>query len=390
MFTLFVFLAVLGILVISHEFGHFIMARRAGIRVEEFGFGFPPRLFGVRRLVENGRVRWQWVVGRESTQQEDRTLPTLYSFNLIPLGGFVRIKGENSAEIGASDADSFARKSTWIKTKVLLAGVAMNVLVAYILLSVGFMIGQPTVADGTTPLADRHLHIVEVLPGTPAEQAGLLPGDVVLKMGEANAPTLSEFQTYVAGHEGMPVVVTITRGAETIEKTITPTLLKETGRAAIGVALADVGVEKYVWYKAFYKGIFATGAYIREILVAFGLLFKGIFTGQGVDGNISGPVGVAVMTGEVARLGISYLLQFTAMLSLNLAVLNALPIPALDGGRWLFVLIGAIRRHPVTPRLEQTIHAVGFMALMFLVVVVTAKDLGTFKDVFIGWFQAIL
>ena len=133
----------------------------------------------------------------------------------------------------------------------------------------------------------------------------------------------------------------------------------------------------------------ATGFYLKEIIIAFALLIKGIFTGSGVGEAVSGPVGVAVLTGQVARLGIVYLIQFTALLSLNLAVLNILPIPALDGGRLFFVLLGKITRRSLTPRLEQTIHAIGFVLLMLLVVVVTVKDVGVFKDSITNWLQNV-
>jgi len=388
MFTLFIFIAVLAILVLSHEFGHFIVARKNGIRVDEFGFGFPPRILGVRRYKENSRSRWKFVWGHPKDEMTG-VKPTLYSFNLIPLGGFVRIKGENATEPGADDADSFLTKKVWQKASVLVAGVFMNILVAAVLLSVGYMVGLPETADSGRSLVNQSLHIVQVLPGKPADQAGFIIGDLVLQVGELSNPRLTQFQEYVYNHQDQEITVVLERNDEQIIQKITPRFMDETGQAGIGVAMAEIGLAKYPWYKAIYHGVAATGFYLKEIIIAFALLIKGIFTGSGVGEAVSGPVGVAVLTGQVARLGIVYLIQFTALLSLNLAVLNILPIPALDGGRLFFVLLGKITRRSLTPRLEQTIHAIGFVLLMLLVVVVTVKDVGVFKDSITNWLQNV-
>ena len=388
MFTLFIFIAVLAILVLSHEFGHFIVARKNGIRVDEFGFGFPPRILGVRRYKENSRSRWKFVWGHPKDEMTG-VKPTLYSFNLIPLGGFVRIEGENATEPGADDADSFLTKKVWQKASVLVAGVFMNILVAAVLLSVGYMVGLPETADSGRSLVNQRLHIVQVLPGKPADQAGFIIGDLVLQVGELSNPRLTQFQEYVYNHQDQEITVVLERNDEQIIQKITPRFMDETGQAGIGVAMAEIGLAKYPWYKAIYHGVAATGFYLKEIIIAFALLIKGIFTGSGVGEAVSGPVGVAVLTGQVARLGIVYLIQFMALLSLNLAVLNILPIPALDGGRLFFVLLGKITRRSLTPRLEQTIHAIGFVLLMLLVVVVTVKDVGVFKDSITNWLQNV-
>lgn len=390
MFTLFVFVVVLAILVLSHEFGHFIVARKNDIRVSEFGFGFPPRLFGVRRITVNGKTRWQWV-GRRRGYDDEAHLPTLYSFNLIPLGGFVRIKGENAAETGAAESDSFASKKVWQKIAVLIAGVGMNVLVAFVLLSVGYMIGMPqTAADENAVLQNISLQIVDVLKDKPAAKGELLPGDVVMKLDVIDNPTIPQFQDYVASHENRIIFLTIKRDGQLLDKTLKPEQLAETGKAGIGVALAEVGVVKYSWYKAPYYGMLATGFYLKAIVVSFYDLLRGIFSGRGVGGAVSGPIGVAVMTGEVARLGLVYLLQFTALLSLNLAVLNILPIPALDGGRLFFIVLSKVMRRRLNVHVEQIAHLVGFILLIALVVVVTIKDIGLFGGGFINWVTHLL
>lgn len=383
MFTLFVFIAVLAILVLSHEFGHFIVARKSGIKVDEFGFGFPPRLVGIRRLKKAGsKHKWQIIWGHKKTtaaaEMSEYTPGTLYSINLIPLGGFVKIKGEDGSD--ATDHDSFAAKKVWQKALVIVAGVLMNVVVAAVLLSVGFMVGLPQISEGAPAgsVRDQQLQIIQVLPGKPAEAAGFKIGDVIVSVGNLKEPEPDTFREYINTHRDEDITVTIKRGSEIITKKIHPIIYEDTGKGGLGVAIAEVGLVRYPWYKAIYYGILATGVYLKEILFAFALLIKGLFTGSGVEGGVSGPVGVAVMTGQVARMGVSYLLQFIALLSLNLAVLNILPIPALDGGRLLFIVIRAVTRRPVAVKYEQLIHTVGFILLMLLVIAVTVKDLGSF------------
>lgn len=380
MFTLITFIIVLALLVFSHEFGHFIVARKNGIKVEEFGFGFPPRLFGVQYKPE--QKKFIWIFGNRDLTEEEKAGNTVYSFNLVPLGGFVKIKGEDGGEPLASD--SFGSKPVWRRASVLVAGVVMNIILAAVLLSVGFIIGMPQVVDdgSVVEVRDRQLTIIQVLPDTPAKVAGLESGDKIIQIGELDNPEVKVMQDYVNSHKDQVLNITIKRGTEEIKKEIKPVVYPDTGKAGIGVAIATVGLVKYPWYQAIIEGVKATGWYLKEIVVAFYGLIAALVVGKGVNGAVSGPVGIATMTGEVARLGWSYLLQFTAMLSLNLAVLNILPIPALDGGRLLFLAIGKIIRRPVSAKVEQVTHSVGFMLLMLLVVIITVKDLRVFEGAF--------
>jgi len=388
MYTVIIFLAILAVLVLSHEFGHFVVARRSGMKVYEFGFGFPPRLFGVQKI--NGK--WRWVWGNKNKQNEteapEEENRTLYSFNLIPLGGFVRIKGEDGNEAGP---DSFSAQKPWKRAITLAAGVAMNVVVATVMLSVGFMIGIPQSAEDlpADKVQDRHIEILQVMKDKPADLAGLKAGDAIIKLDNLENPRLTEMQNYVNEHKDQNISVSVKRGDQIIEKKIKPFVYADTGKGGLGVAILEVGIVHYPWYKAIWYGILTTGFYIKEIFVSFYLLISGLFAGRAVGESLSGPVGIAVMTGQVARLGFAYLLNFTALLSLNLAILNILPIPALDGGRLLFLLISKIKKKPITPKYEQVAHTIGFMVLMLLVLVVTIKDLGMFKSAFISFFQNI-
>lgn len=425
MFTLIIFILVLALLVLSHEFGHFIVARKNGIKVEEFGFGFPPRLFGIQvfkeekitelakaeeiEVLEDGTIkdevveiddvkikrRWRFVWGNKDVEklvEENKGRNgTIYSVNWIPLGGFVKIHGEDGGYV--NDPNSFSAKKIWRRATVLVAGVIMNVIVAVILLSIGYMIGLPQAmgdseADGAAT-KDRRLEIMQVMPSMPAGTAGVKVGDVVLKIDNISSPSVKQFQEYVNTRKDHEIKLTLSRNGEALEKKITPTTLAETGRGGIGVSIVEIGSVSYPWYKAIWYGILTTGFYLKEIVLALYLLVKGLIFGAGAGAAVSGPVGVAVMTGQAARLGLAYLLQFAAMLSLNLAVFNILPIPALDGGRLIFLGIEKIIGRPVNRKWEQIIHGVGFILLMALVLVVTVRDLGAFRGAVVNFFQKI-
>ena len=366
MVTFLIFIAVLAVLVLSHEFGHFIVARKSGMKVYEFGFGFPPRLFSIKKG------------------------ETIYSINLIPLGGFVKIKGEDGEEPGP---DSFVSQKVWKRAITLFAGVGMNIILAFVLLSAGLMVGLPQSVDNLpsgVSVKDSRLQIMEVMSGKPADQAGLQPGDTIIGLDNLENPGIKVMQEYVNNHKDQDIQVTVKRGDEIVAKKIHPFIYADTGKGGLGVSLVEVGLVSYPWHKAIYYGFFLTGFYLKEIVLAFFYLIAGLFVGNHAGEALSGPVGIAVMTGQIARLGFSYLLNFIALLSLNLAIINILPIPALDGGRLLFLLIGKIKRKPIAQKYEQFAHSLGFALLMFLVVVITIKDLGNFKGFFMDlWYKII-
>ncbi len=379
MASLLYFLAVLAVLVISHEFGHFIAAKKTGMGVHEFGFGFPPRFLGIQ-FKKDKKLHFRFVLGNRDLNASDEEYGTVYSFNWLPLGGFVKIKGENGEE--AADQNSFASKKYWQKSLVLCAGVLMNIVLAMVLLTAGYMIGLPQTVDSMTDVsnvADRRIEILQTLPGKPAEAAGIEAGDVILQVGDLQNPRLKQMQAYVDEHKNETILVRVKRDGEIIEKKIQPVVYSETGKGGLGIAIAEMGTVRYGFFKSIWEGTKATFWYLKEIIVAFYLLLKGLLAGNGAGEAVSGPVGVAVMTGRVARLGWIYLIQFAAMLSLNLAVFNILPIPALDGGRLLFVTINKLRGKDVSQRIEQIFHTVGFALLMLLVIVVTVRDISNFR-----------
>ncbi|MCX6780247.1 MAG: RIP metalloprotease RseP [Candidatus Magasanikbacteria bacterium] len=390
MASLLYFLAVLAILVVSHEFGHFIFAKKTGMGVHEFGFGFPPRFLGIQ-FKKNNKKQWRLVWGNRDLNESDEEYGTVYSLNWLPLGGFVKIKGENGEE--ASDPDSFAAKKFWQKSLVLCAGVLMNILLAFVLLTAGYVIGLPQNVDSMTDVSrvsDRRIEILQILPRKPAEAAGIQAGDVILQVGDLQNPRLKQMQEYIDAHKNEQLLVRVKRNDQIIEKKIQPVVYNDTGKGGIGVAIAEVGTVRYPFFSAIWQGVKTTIFYLKEIIVAFYLLLKGLFAGNGVGEAVSGPVGVAVMTGRVAKLGWIYLIQFAAMLSLNLAVFNILPIPALDGGRQLFLIIAKLRGKPVSQKLEQIFHTIGFALLMLLVLVVTVRDIANFRAVIWSFIKHLL
>lgn len=352
MLTVLLFLALLSVLVLAHEFGHYIAARLSGVTVEEFGLGFPPRI-----------AAWKGKKGM------------LWTLNLIPLGGFVKLKGE-SGEEHRDAPDSFTRQSIFKRFIVLVAGVGMNLVTAAVIFTVGFMIGMPMVTEGGVPGAavdHEMIRVLEVMPGTPAATAGFAVGDALAAIDGVTYDDSDDARTALAADVAHTVVVT--RGAEEVTLTVDPEYIDELGRVGVGIGLVETGDVRFPWYKAPIVGVTAAVTSTWEVVKAFAALIASPFTDTNVQAEVAGPIGIAVLTGEVARLGFGHLLQFAAMLSINLAVLNVLPIPALDGGRIAFLVLEVIRRKPTTPRLEQAVHATGFAILLLLVVAVTLKDI---------------
>jgi regulator of sigma E protease len=346
--TIILFLLVLSLLVLFHECGHFFAARFFGCRVEEFGFGFPPRAWSFK--------------GKQ----------TLWSINWIPLGGFVKIKGEGEE---SHENDSFIVKPLWQKAIILVAGVFMNLVLAMILFWIGYVAGFPMAVDGLPADAvvrNRELLIEQVLPDSPAGKAGIETGMRITAVNGTPITSFADFLKTGAADEPGTMTITVTNGEEktlTLEKILIP----DAKRYGIGVGLVETGVVSYGPFRAVAEAGKTTYQVTVGTFGAFWDLLSGIFRGKGV-GDVSGPVGIAVLTGQVAKLGFVHLLQFAAMLSVNLAVLNVIPFPALDGGRLFFVALAAVRGKKAAAKWENIFHTIGFFLLMALVIVITFKD----------------
>lgn len=387
---------VFGLLVLVHEFGHFITAKWAGIRVEEFGLGFPPRLIGFRKRKRGG---WEviWFGGNSSEAEDylDRkqtpfsgtsdgvstfgapvTDETIYSLNLIPIGGFVRMPGENGDALdpdGRYDPQSFAAKSAGKRIIVLCAGVTMNVILAFALFTIAYGLGEPTFPA----------LIGKVVPGSPAAQAGLHSGDTFTSVNGHPIKLFSDVQAIVSKavaddkgqHAIVPVHLLIQHQGDpgTTPTTVNVRVHPPDGQGPMGIEEKIVFVSSPLW-EAPFKGIAHTFEITRDFIGQVGLMVIGSIKPQ-----VAGPVGIVKITGQVAQsvpdLGWWPLLSLTAFLSLNLAFINILPFPALDGGRVVLVLIEVLRGGKrLKPEREGVINFIGMAILLALMVVITISD----------------
>lgn len=365
-------MAVLSILVFFHEFGHFFAARKLGVKADEFGFGFPPRVFG---FYKNKDKKWKRVFGNKKIEDN---IDTVYSVNLIPLGGFVKIKGENGQ--GKKDPDSFASKKIWKRAVILSSGVFMNVVLASILISIGLMIGFPQAVDkdnlkNSVKISDEKIQIAQVLPDSPAIKAGIKAGDVLLSINRQEVKSEENVSEFISNSIDQEIVIQVNRFNEELNFSLEADFVNNSEQKIIGIAFSQTATVKYPWYLAIWEGLKMTITLLWAIIYAFYDLIKNLIIGQSVGVEVAGPIGIADLTGQMARMGFVYLLQFTALLSLNLAVINFLPFPALDGGRLVFLLFEKIKGRPVKEELEAVFHNLGFILLMALVVWVTFKDI---------------
>jgi len=342
--TILAFLGVLAVLVIAHELGHFATAKAFGVRVEEFGLGFPPRLLSVRRG------------------------ETLYSLNAIPLGGFTKMAGEEDPKVPRS----LASKGAGTRLIVLSAGSIMNALLPLLLFSIAFMVPHDMLIEPTV--------VEKVAPNSPAAAAGIEPGDTLLGINGKPVNNFNEFHRYVQLNLGKEISILVEHSDSITEEIqVIPRWKPPEGEGAIGIerdiefALSNRTIASQ--HEPFWKAIPMGASECIETFVLFKNAIIGLFIGA-VPLQLTGPVGIAQLTGEVAKAGISPLLEFAGFISINLAILNILPLPALDGGRIVFVLLEWVRRGKrVSPKTEGLVHAIGFAMLMALIIVITYQDI---------------
>lgn len=361
MFTPVIFILILGLLVLSHEFGHFVAAKKAGMRVDEFAFGFPPKLFS-------------WKRGE-----------TLYSINLIPFGGFVRIHGEDyavdePAESAKDRTRRFTSRSKPWQAVVISAGVVCNLLLAWALLSIGFMVGFPVTAttENKATLSDVRVMVVGVEQGSPAEKAGIKTGDVISSVktnGTVEVITSPEAVSASIQKSSGPVSVNLLRGKEVKEVLVTAVTKEGESGSFIGVAMDSIGTLRLAPHKAVFEGGIRAASYAWLTLKGFFNLIHDAVLGRADLASLSGPVGIYFLVSDAAALGLSYIIGFTAIISVSLAVINILPLPALDGGRLFMLGIEAIRRKPLSDKVVSRINATGFFILIALMLLVSYHDL---------------
>ncbi len=371
-----VFVIVLGALIFVHELGHFLMARRSGMKVEEFGFGFPPRLGGF--VWSEEKNRHVFIAGNKDVSSPH----TVYSVNWIPFGGFVRIKGENGE--GADDSDSFASKGALPRIKTLSAGVAMNFLFAWVLISIVLMIGFPRAIDPEEKIDPSKItvQVAQVVSGTPASDMGVKMGDTIVSVNGEKSLRVERVQEIIQESKGKELSLVVRRGTETLTLHGVPRTEYPENQGALGIALGEVTMARYSFFEAIVQGAINTWQNTVMMVTGIGMLLGSLFTWNGAGlSDVSGPLGIAYLTKEVTSLGFVYLLYFTAILSINLGVLNILPFPALDGGRVLFVIIEKVKGSPVSQKTEGMFHQFGFLLLIVLMVAVTVHDFVKFDIV---------
>ncbi len=353
-----IFIAVIVALIVVHEFGHFIVAKLSGMRVDEFGLGYPPRAAVIGTIGE-----------------------TAYTLNWLPFGGFVKIYGEDG---GGSGSRAFSARPRVLQALVLVAGIAMNLLFAYVLITGALVSGTPRAlsASEVAHARDVSLAVADVLPGTPAARAGLLPGDSILSAkdteGEWHAADPASFSAFIAASGGEKVTLSVSRAGKDFSIAATPSngiVPSDPARYALGVEVATIGTVPLSFGKAITQGASLTWGAI--VLTAEGLwhFFYGIFTFRANLSQVAGPIGIAGAVGAASAQGLGDLLSLMAIISINLALINLIPIPALDGGRLLFVLIESLIRRPIKPSVARTVNAIGFVFLILLMVVVSAHDI---------------
>lgn len=350
--TLITFFIVLSVLVLVHEFGHFLLAKKAGIKVEEFGAGYPPRAIAKK-------------IGE-----------TIYSLNWIPFGGFVRLYGEELSESGKTGGQE-NNKTFWSKSKkaraaVILGGVIANFILGIICFSIVYSVTG-------IPVRTNDVRIVEITTNSPAEKIGLRAEDIILAVDDKSLAGLDDFIKSVGEKRGQEIRLLVRRENDNLTFSVTPRAEIVDNEGPLGVVVSDMEIKKYpFWQMPFRGAVEGTKEALNWGILIFlslkkmfgDLIFQGV-----VPKDVAGPIGIFQATGIVAKTGILNVLQFIGILSVNLAVLNIMPFPALDGGRIIFVIYELITRKRPKPSIEHWVNSVGMALLILLLVLITINDI---------------
>jgi len=407
MLTVILIIVGLSLLILGHEAAHFWAAKLFGLKVDEFGIGFPPRIFGVRKYtggreekisisekididveveelnrgktkiiketitekikeVDESKSISKWLFFWRYKEPKDEIgglvgNDTIYSVNFLPFGGFVKIAGEYGGEEPSTDEEKknlFSFQPAWKKSVIILAGVFINFIIGWFLVSLIFMIGVP-----------QKLFVAGTEPGSPAESVGLKEGDVILNYANAK-----DFTSFVNGNRGKEIALKIMRGDQELDLSATPRVNPGEGKGALGVYLAEGGVPREGFFQSFVDGLRETWEIFRLTATAFFLLIKNLLFKASLLPGVVGPVGIYGVAKETTDLGLIYFVQLLAVISINLSALNLIPVPVLDGGRFLIILIEKIKGSPVSKRAESIATGVGLVFLLLIMLMVTVRD----------------
>lgn len=352
--TAITFLIILTILVLIHELGHFLVARMIGVRVEEFGLGLPPRAWG------------------------KKFGDTIYSLNWLPIGGFVRLAGEDAdpdtkVKIkGAKLREYFWARSKKERSAILVAGVFMNFMLA-VVITMGLLMTGVQEPSGK-------IHVERVAPNSPAEKVGLKEGDIVRSVAVIpDAPTNTvvpaDLITFVNENAGREIALIVEREGKVTTIRVTPRTEVPPGEGPLGVAISDMELRRYPLHQAPGKAFMITVSRARDMVSSLGGMVWRLVTLRAPEADVAGPIGIAQVTGVAVKFGFQAVLEFASILSLNLAILNILPIPALDGGRLMFVFLEKVMGKKVRPAFERSTHQIGMLILLGLIVLVSINDI---------------
>lgn len=358
--SIIIFIIILGILIFVHELGHFLLAKKNGIKVTEFSIGFPPRILSFKKG------------------------ETQYTLGLIPFGGYVKIFGENPDEESTNPErkDSFVNKSVFVQALVLLGGVTFNILFAWFLFFLVLMMGMPAVvtSENVNDVQNAKIVITSVYSNSPAEIAGLKSGDVIVSIeNEANSVQGEDLSTEaiqeIVENSKEKIFLEIEKSGENQTLEISPTLGILGNAKAIGISMDKIGERKLTMPAAFVESFKMTGNGLQGVFVGLSSLFGSLFSNWSNLNQVSGPIGIVGLVSDASQFGIANLMSFTAVLSINLAVLNVMPFPALDGGRLLFLLLETLSRKKIRPIIFNIINGIGFFILITFMVIISISDI---------------
>jgi len=339
------FISLISLLVL-HELGHFIMAKKFGVEVQEFGIGYPPRLIG------------------------KKIKDTIYSLNLLPFGAFIKI-----------DEKELKQKPIWQRAIILIAGIVSFWIISIILISIILSAGAPiqVLDEENEGLINPKVQIIAVAPDSPANIAGLEIGDIIsgLRISdyELQVDKVGQVQEFADKYKGQEIILNIERGQDVLEVKLAPRVLPPSGQGAMGVGLARIAIKKYSFLQAIPRAVLSTFRMTWQIVLGFFEMFKNLILRKPIQAELVGPIGIFDIFVQAGNLGAVYFLQTLVLISLHIAVVNALPIPAADGGRLLFLGIEKIRKKPLSEKIEQRINIVFFVLLIMLMILVTIKDI---------------